>query len=54
MIYKSWIIDTNRAKIHSLQLVFVFPNQISILTDSKLDDYFLRLTAFQPVTILNV
>ena len=30
-IYKNWIIDTNRAKIHPLQLVFVFPIQISIL-----------------------
>ena len=54
IIYKNWITDTSEAKIHSLQLVFVLPNQITILTPSKLDDYFFRPIAFQPVTILNV
>ena len=54
IIHKKRIIDTNQAKIHYLQLVFVFPNPISILTPSKLDDYFVRPIAFQPVTIFNV
>ena len=46
IIYENWIIDANQAKIHFLQRVFVFPNQISILTLRKLDDYFLRPLLF--------